>query len=80
MHCVSTDKIAADHSHRFRTACRHGLRTLRHSIISVSKTQYLINPLQANEVSAVWGRAASSLLLAAHNAFAPKRYPRTPRK
>ena len=27
MHCVSTDIIAAGHSLRFRTACRHGLRT-----------------------------------------------------
>ena len=116
-----TPLYAAVHSHRFRTACRHGLRTgkyggncvlaviwdivetgrapshpvrpsawpthassgqkyIPHSLNSVSKTQYFSNPLQANEVSAVWGLAASSLLLAAPVSCAPKYITCTPRK
>lgn len=51
-------------------------RTQRLSKTSVSKTQYFINPLQANEVSAVWGHAATSLILAARESLALMMRPR----
>lgn len=51
-------------------------RTQRLSKTSVSKTQYFINPLQANEVSAVWDHAATSLILAARESLALMMRPR----